>query len=397
MGQTWVGSVSQNSLSDRKHFSLTDEQKINWLRLYRSQNVGPVTFRDLISHFGSAATALDALPDLAKRGGAAARIEICPIEKAEQEFYRLQQLGAKILTIGEAGFPNLLRETDHCPPVISCLGDLEVFNKPGLSIVGSRNASIAGQKLAERFARGFAEHGYVIVSGLARGIDAAAHRASVETGTIAVFAGGLECIVPEENEKLARNIIASGGAWISEQPVQWQPRAQDFPKRNRIIAGLSSATLVVEAARRSGSLITARMANELGRHVLAIPGSPLDPRSEGPNGLIREGATLVTSPEDALEALRPIDPGQQHYHAHERDNEEIQWHDDMPRHEGSPQTPDDAARNSVIELVGHAPVAIDEVLHFSGLEPGVLQFVLLELDIAGKLERHPGNRVSLLS
>ena len=389
--------MSQQSLSGKNQFALTDEQKLNWLRLYRSQNVGPVTFRDLISHFGTASAALDALPELARRGGRAAKIEVFPVESAQREFDKIKQIGAKLLTIGEFEFPKLLRQTDQCPPIISCLGNLGIFSKPSISIVGARNASIAGQRLTERFAKGFGDKGYVVVSGLARGIDTAAHRASLDGGTIAVFAGGLKVIAPEENERLASDIVASGGLWITEQPIDWQPRAQDFPKRNRIIAGLSSATLVVEAARRSGSLITARIANEIGRHVLAIPGSPLDPRSQGPNGLIREGATLVTSLDEALEALAPLDQHQMQYRAEESDVEEQPWQSDTIDEKPRLNEPDDAAREVVLGLMSHTPIDLDDVLHFSGLEPGIIQFVLLELDLAGKLERHPGNRISLLT
>ena len=300
--------MTNNALSGKKYFPLSDEQRLNWLRLIRSQNVGPATFRDLISHYGNAEDALAAIPELAKRGGAAARIRICSREDAEKELALADHHKARFIGVGEPEYPSNLRNTENSPPLLCIRGNVEALKPEALAIVGSRNASIAGMKISERLSGQMGQHQYVIVSGLARGIDTEAHRAALLTGTIAVFGGGVDHIFPQENRNLAAAIIKNDGAIVSEMPMGWQPRAQDFPRRNRIITGLARAVLVVEAARKSGSLITARIATETGRIVLAIPGSPLDPRSEGTNNLIREGATLIARVEHILEALAPLDP-----------------------------------------------------------------------------------------
>lgn len=245
-------------------------------------------------------------------------------------------------------------------------------------------------KLAQRLSSQLGEAGYAVVSGLARGIDTAAHKASLASGTIAVFAGGVDIVFPDENRELADDILDQGGAVVSEMPIGWKPRSKDFPRRNRIITGLASAVVVVEAAKRSGSLITARLANEMGRLVLAVPGSPLDPRSEGTNGLIKQGATLVTAIEDVLEALAPLDPTivDNQHGADEDDN----------TYENEPVTPeetDEGMRKAIIAALGPSPSEIDDIIRFTGATPGQVQLVLMELDLAGRLERHAGNRVSL--
>jgi DNA processing protein len=260
---------------------LTREQRLQWLRLIRSENIGPVTFRELINHFGGAGAAIAAVPNLAERGGR--RIRIADETEAERELAAVEAAGAHLVALGEAGYPPALRDIESAPPLIAVKGDIAGLMRPIVAIVGSRNASIAGRKFTMQIARGIGEAGFTVASGLARGIDAAAHEAALASGTVAVFAGGLDRPYPPENVALADRIVASGGALLSEMPMGWEPRARDFPRRNRIISGLSLAVVVVEAAARSGSLITARRAADQGRLVFAVPGSPLDPRSGGTN------------------------------------------------------------------------------------------------------------------
>ena len=385
--------MTNQPIDQKRYFHLNDEQRLNWLRLIRSQNVGPVTFRDLISHYGTASAALEALPELAARGGAAARIKICPIEDAERELVRCESAGARFVAIGEPDYPPILRNADQSPPLLAVIGNTETLSKKCVAIVGSRNASIAGMKLTQRFAMQLGEHGYVIASGLARGIDTAAHRASLKSGTIAVFAGGVDHIFPDENVELAKTIVDNGGVLMSEMPMGWQPRAKDFPRRNRIVTGLAQGVVVVEAAKRSGSLISARLANEMGRIVLAVPGSPLDPRSEGTNGLIKQGATLITSTDDIIDALAPLDPTTEEfiYDISEED-------DELPFEttNNAVQTADDTIRNAIISALGPSPTEIDDIIRFTGATTGQVQLVLMELALAGRLERHTGNRVSLI-
>ncbi len=384
--------MANTPLSGKKHFELSDQQRLDWLRLIRSQNVGPATFRDLISRYGTATAALDALPDLAKRGGAAGRIKICSIADAERELLKAEAAGALFIGIGEPHYPPVLRVADASPPLICLRGNVDILSRKSLAVVGSRNASITGMKLAQRLSTHVAENGYAIVSGLARGIDSIAHKASLKTGTIAVFGGGVDFVFPEENQLLAEEILENGGAIVSEMPMGWQPRSRDFPRRNRIISGLAQAVLVVEAARRSGSLITARLANEMGRLVLAVPGSPLDPRSEGTNKLIRSGATLITCGDDILEDLSPlfervIDP----------DEGLFETDEDLFGSDLSSETPPTGDKRQVIlSKLGPSPVLIDDIIEFSGASAGEVQLTLLELSLAGFLERHPGGLVSLV-
>lgn len=377
--------------SARGRLHLSDEQRLQWLRLCRSENVGPATFRDLVNHYGSAAAALEALPELARRGGNASRIRVCSITEAEREMQAAHRAGARFIGMGEPDYPPLLRGLDHPPPLICVRGSAEVGQRPSLGVVGSRNASITGQKLTARLSRELGLAGHVIVSGLARGIDGAAHKAALDTGTIAVLAGGIDIPFPTEHAGLAEEIVAHGGALVSEMPMGWQPRAIDFPRRNRIIAGLSLGVLVVEAAMRSGSLITARLAGEAGRLVLAVPGSPLDPRAEGTNHLIRLGATLVTSAADIIEALSPIGGGEPQL-PFDVGEEPAETYENGPN--GDVEASEDA-RQRIVAALGPSPVEIDDIIRFTSLSSGVVQMVLLELDLAGRLERHGGNRVSL--
>jgi DNA processing protein len=264
----------------RQGVRLTDEQRLDWLRLIRSPNVGPRTFRTLVNHFGGARAALEALPSLARRGGAGGATQVCSRADAEREIAAAEKLGVALVALGEPGYPPRLQMIDDAPPLVAIRGQAAAFALPMVAVVGSRNASGAGMKFTQRIARELGEAGFAVVSGLARGIDAAAHRASLATGTIAVLAGGHDRVYPAEHMELLDDILSAGAA-LSEMPLGWEPRGRDFPRRNRLISGLSLGVVIVEAAKRSGSLITARFALEQGREVFAVPGSPLDPRAEG--------------------------------------------------------------------------------------------------------------------
>jgi DNA processing protein len=366
---------------------LTDRQRLDWLRLIRSENIGPRTFRSLVNHFGGARAALDALPDLARRGGAKAPGRICTIEIAEREMETATRHGVRFVALGEPFYPFRLRIVDDAPPLLAVRGQSEILSIPMLGIVGSRNASAAGAKFAGQMAKEMGEAGFAIVSGLARGIDAAAHRASLGTGTIAVLAGGHDRIYPPEHQDLLEQLLDNGAA-ISEMPFGWEPRARDFPRRNRLISGLSLEVLVIEAARRSGSLITARMALEQGREVFAVPGSPLDPRCEGTNGLLKQGASLVTESADILAVLQPILGQPLDLTAEEPEG--------YPASD-VPEEPDTNERRRIVSLLGLTPVEIDDLIGLSGARPAIVRMVLLELEIAGRLERQSGGRVALCS
>lgn len=370
--------------------ALTEKQKLSWLRLIRSDNIGPVTFRDLINHFGSAEAALDALPDLSRRGGAARSPRIATLAQAEREMETATRFGARFVGIGEPDYPPALREIDGAPPLIAMKGSSATVIRPSLGIVGSRNASINGAKFAAMLARQCGQAGYTIASGLARGIDAAAHAASLSTGTVAMLAGGLDKPYPPENFRLLDDIYANGGATISEMPFGWEPRARDFPRRNRLIAGVSLGVLIVEAAERSGSLITARLAGDFGRLVFSVPGSPLDSRCHGTNRLIKDGATLVTEAADILDALSPMmEPRLDLQHVVREGT------GDQP----ISQTGDragDKERAILAEALGPSPVETDDIIRHTGLPAATVYLLLLELDIAGKLNRHSGGRISMI-
>ena len=367
---------------------LTDEERIDWLRLIRSENVGPRTFRALVNQFGGARAALAALPGLARRGGASGSARICSRAEAEREIKAASAAGVCFLALGEPGYPWRLAMIDDPPPLIAVRGHLAILERPMIGVVGARNASAAGIKLAGRLARELGEAGLAVVSGLARGIDAAAHRASLATGTVAVLAGGHSRIYPPEHVELAGAILANGVA-VSEMPFDWEPRAHDFPRRNRLISGLAVGVLVIEAARRSGSLITTRLALEQGREVFAVPGSPLDPRAEGSNSLLKQGATLVTEAEDVIAVLRPI-LGQ----PLERSMEEPAPAPIAPPPPAAEPGADERGR--IVELLGPTPVSIDDLVRLAGRSPAVVRIVLLELEVAGRLQRHGGGLVSLV-
>ena len=365
---------------------LSDRQRVAWLRLIRTENVGPATFRDLINRYGSAEAAIEILPELMLSGGAARLVRIPSPAEAEAELERAQKLGARFVAIGEADYPSVLKRMDHPPPLLAVKGDAAVFALPPVAIVGARNASLAGIGMARRLAADIGREGFAIVSGLARGIDTAAHEGGLATGTVAVFAGGLDQPFPPENAGLADEIASRGGALVSEMPFGWEPRAKDFPRRNRIIAGLSLGLVVVEAAQRSGSLISARLAGEYGRLVFAVPGSPLDPRAAGTNDLLKQGAILVTGARDVLDQIAPLigAPPPPSMQAEE-----------PPDFSATPP-PGDDDRSRVIEALGPTPVGIDEIIRHTGLHPAQVFMILLELDLAGRLERHAGGNVSMI-
>jgi DNA processing protein len=365
--------------------ALGPEERIDWLRLCRTERVGPVGFYQLLARFGSAGAALAALPRLAARGGARHPAAIPPRADALRELEALDRLGARLLCWGEPEYPPLLAEVPDAPPVLAAKGRLPLLQTRAVAIVGARNASALGRRFAEDLARGLGEAGLVVVSGLARGIDAAAHQGALATGTIGVVAGGIDVVYPEENRRL-HEALAEAGAILAELPPATEPQARHFPRRNRIVSGISLGVVVIEAALRSGSLITARLAGEQGRLVFAVPGSPLDPRAQGANDLIRtKDATLVQSAADVIEDLA----GMAGATAPRR-----------PRFTApAPSPPEegevDGARRTVLELLSPSPVAVDELVRRCHLSPAVVASVLLELELAGRLSRHPGNRVAL--
>lgn len=372
-----------DSSDNRTATHLTDAQRIDWLRLIRSDNVGPRTFRSLVNHFGSARAALERLPDLARRGGAARPGRICSEDDARRELAATRRHGVSLVAPGEAGYPPRLALIDDAPPLLGIRGDGSTLMRPMIGIVGSRNASGAGLKFAQMLARDLGSAGFVIASGLARGIDQAAHHASLSTGTLAVLAGGHDRIYPSEHEELLASIVTSGGAAISEMPLGHSPRARDFPRRNRLISGAALGVAVIEAAHRSGSLITARMAAEQGREVFAVPGSPLDPRAAGTNELIKQGAQLITSAHDIISVVTPI---------MDRPIELPTREPDAPRPVDEPAQTD---RDRILELLGPSPIGLDDLIRMAGAPPAVVRTVLLELELAGRLERHGGGLVSL--
>ena len=325
------------------------------------------------------------MPSLARRGGASADVQICSRDDAEREIARGQKLGVSFVGLGEPDYPLRLQMIDDAPPLLALRGNLAAFAMPMVAVVGSRNASGAGLKFTQTIARELGDAGFAVVSGLARGIDAAAHRASLGTGTIAVLAGGQDCVYPPEHESLLDAILPAGAA-LSEMPLGYEPRGRDFPRRNRLISGLSLGVVIVEAAKRSGSLITARFALEQGREVFAVPGSPLDPRAEGTNGLIKQGATPVTETADVIVVLEPI-----------MERKEFFVREPEPG-EGDAAGSDPATdeRSRIVALLGPAPVSIDDLVRLSNSKPAIVRMVLLELEIAGRLERHGGGLVSLL-
>lgn len=366
--------------------ALSDKERLARLRLARSENVGPVTFHDLLRVYGTAEEALEALPGLARRGGRAKPIRIAKPRDAEAELAAIEKLDAELLFVGEPDFPLMLAAADPAPPLIIVKGHKSLFQKPSVAMVGARSASAAGLRMATEIAKGLGAEGYAVTSGLARGIDAAAHKASMTTGTIAVVAGGIDVIYPEENRALYQ-AIAEQGLLVSEMPPGTKPQGRHFPRRNRLISGLSLGTLVVEAAMRSGSLITARFALEQGRDVMAVPGSPLDPRAAGSNRLIKDGAPLIETAEDVIGALARQTPDDWFREPGDKDFQE---------RPGPPPEATKSERDKLFTLLGPVPVEIDFLIRETGLPARTVAALLLELDLSGSLRREPGQKVALL-
>ena len=363
-----------------------EAERLAWLRLYRSENVGPATFFRLLEHFGTATRAIDALPDLARRGGGKRPVKVAPVSIAEREFESLAKLGGQLILATDPGFPATLRAVETVP-FLTVRGRAELLTRHSVAVVGARNASAAGRRFAQTIAADLGKADLVVVSGMARGIDSAAHEGALSTGTIAVLAGGVDVVYPPENAKLYERIIESGCA-VSEMPPGTEPQASHFPRRNRLISGIALGTVVVEASARSGSLITARLALEQGREIFAVPGSPLDPRSEGPNGLIKQGATLTESAADVLAGLADI-------LRRPRSKPGLGEGGGSPRAPALP--PENAmaeARQKVAEALGPTAVPVDEIIRQCHVSPAIVSMVLLEMELAGRLERHPGGQVS---
>ena len=360
-------------------------ERLARLRLIRTENVGPVTFQHLLARFGSAQIALEHLPDLARRGGRRAKLKIPAPADAEKEIAANEQAGGRLLVIGEPDYPAMLAQIEGAPAAISLFGHPYLFLEPAVSIVGARNASGNAVRFTEKLARDLGAHGIVVVSGLARGIDTAAHTGSIESGTVAVVAGGADIVYPPENAALHARIAAEG-ALIAEAPIGTRPLARHFPARNRIIAGPTRATLVVEAAKRSGSLITARFAADQGREVCAVPGSPMDPRCAGSNGLLRDGAHLIERADDVVSLL---------LRGGVREEPALP---DLFSMSGAPPHPtgeiDEKARIRLLSILDATPLAVDEIIRQCQLSPPVVLTILLEAELAGEAERHPGNRVA---
>lgn len=374
-------------MSDRP--TLTQAEAFARIRLLRSPRIGPVSYRQLLARFGSAEKALEALPELAGRGKASYRP--APTERIEREVGEVRKAGAKYLFHDQPDYPALLAETGSAPPIITCRGDLALANRPCVAMVGARNASAAAIKLAREFASGLSEAGFTVVSGLARGIDGAAHEGAFPQ-TIGVIASGIDIAYPPQHTELQER-IASEGLLIAEQPPGTEPRGRHFPSRNRIIAGLASGTVVVEAAPKSGSLITARLAGEAGREVMAIPGSPLDTRSQGCNQLIRDGAVLVGGPEDVVELLEGFTGAPRSTYRVAEDATAFDYNELSKLEWGEGAMAE--GQEAVARLLSTAPIGLDELVRQSGASVAAVHMALLEMELAGEIERHEGGAVSL--
>ncbi len=361
---------------------LSDEERRDWLRLSRTETVGPSTFRALLERFGSASEALRELPGLVHKSGLGRAPRIFPRDEAQRALDNAATVGARFIAWVEADYPALLRQIDSAPPVICVKGDAGLLSRSGAAIVGARNASAIARKFARQLAREIGAEGHVIMSGLARGIDTAAHEAALETGTVAVVAGGVDVVYPPENAAL-HAALGERGAIVSEQLPGAEPKAEFFPRRNRIISGLSRAVIVIEAALRSGSLITARLAAEQGREVFAVPGFPLDPRCEGTNRLIRDGAALLMSSRDVLDALAEGGQPRQMSFLEPEPSAIV------------PPPPASEAHETLLELLSPTPIGADELIRESGLDPPTFSALLLDLVLAGRVTRHANGAVSL--
>ncbi len=384
---TYRTSLGMLPSMTEKSCTLSPADRLDWLRLTRTENVGPVTFRRLLERCGSAGAALAALPELARKGGRNQPLRVPTRSEAEREMEGLRHLGGTFVFAAEPDYPEALASLDDAPPVLALRGHPSLLRRPAVAVVGARNASIAGRRMAERLAMDLSSAGFLVVSGMARGIDTAAHGGALEAGTVAVLAGGIDVVYPPENGGLYRE-IAERGLLVAESPLGTEPQARHFPRRNRLISGLSLGVVVVEAALKSGSLITARLALDQGRDVFAVPGSPVDPRAQGCNRLIKDGAVLVETAEDVVAVLRQatLRPLAER----ERDLFRVP----APVLPGEQEL--ERARALVVESLSPTPVLIDEVVRGCQLSAPVVLTVLLELELAGRLQRHPGGQVSLI-
>lgn len=360
-----------------------DDEKLNKLRLSQSENVGPITFQQLLQKYGTATKAIEALPEISLRGGLKRPLKIYSVDAAEMDMAKARKLNAQFVGVGERGYPPYLQHIPSAPPLLCVMGNLDLAYIDAVGIVGARNASAIGMKFTRTIARALTDAGLLVVSGLARGIDTAAHEASVEVHTAAVIASGIDYFYPPENEKLQR-LIGERGLLITEMLPGTAPKAEHFPRRNRIISGISRAVIVVEAALRSGSLITARFASEQGREVFAVPGSPLDPRSEGTNKLIKDGANMLTSIDDVLDVLQTMRPPQ----AGRLFEGNIET-------SAAPAEFDTSERDHILNLLSPTAIETDDIIRESGVVAEKVMAILLELEIAGQAIRHAGGRVSL--
>lgn len=374
---------------------LAEQEKLDWLRLSRTEYVGPITFYKLIENYGNASEALAALPELSKRGGRKKPLIAPKMRDVEREYEALRRMGGDIVTAACPDYPLSLGAIDDAPPILSYFGDIKLTQKSCIGMVGARNASINGRKMTQQLSRDLGAQGHVIVSGLARGIDTAAHEGSLSSGTIAVVAGGIDIVYPPENQGLYEQ-IKERGLILAESPLGMKPFAQSFPKRNRIVSGLSDAVVVVEATLRSGSLITARMAGEQGRDLYAVPGSPLDPRAAGPNHLIREGALLVRSADDIRQALSNFEGTDMRDPNYTQNFISSPLDGVLQDGAGNENIPVDA-HEQLLNLLSFAPTAIDELVRSCDLTISVVQTILLELELAGRIKRSAGGMVSLMA
>ncbi len=369
------------------HPTLNKSTLLDILRLIRSENVGPITFYTLIRRYGTAARALQAIPELAKLGGSRRQINICPVSVAETEIEKTELYGGQFLWYGQEHYPPLLMQIPDAPPVLIALGHTHLLAKPQMiGMVGARNASANGCNFARKIASDLGKAGFVIASGLARGIDAQAHKGALATGTVGVIAGGIDTQYPPENASLYQEMRAQG-CIVTEQPLGMAPHSRSFPSRNRIIAGMSRGVIVVEASKKSGSLITATDALEYGREVFAVPGSPMDPRCHGANSLIRDGATLTENADDVLHGLQRITP---------LTSREPQYSlfDEQPTEPFEDEQILEKGRRIIENLLSPTPVAMDDLVEQSGLPANLILTILLEKELAGMVQRHAGGKVS---
>ena len=377
---------------------LTDTERFDRFRLARTENVGPITFQTLLRRFGSARAALDALPALARRGGRGRPLKAADAGPLREELTRLDRRGGRLIVFGEPDYPLPLAMIEDAPPILQVIGHPHLLSRRAVSIVGARNASTNGRSFATRLATELADAGWLVVSGLARGIDTAAHDGALTGGTAAVLAGGVDVVYPPENAAL-HGRIAAEGLLVSEMPLSTEPQARHFPRRNRIISGLSLGVIVVEAARRSGSLITTTRAADQGRAVFAVPGTPLDPRAQGCNDLIRQGAILVQTAQDILDELAqqapPIADGDSGPTFLTGNGQGAFAFDDPAAPSTDAETLSQA-REAILKALSPAPTAVDELIRDCQVSPAAAWTVLLDLELAGRIERQPGNQVALL-